>query len=325
MNWLSKRFTFVMIPDANQSVRQYRVSGLVLVLIPAIVVLLAVSTIIFWALFARHASITGDLQAQLSASESQFEQQLSLKEADMDSLQSNLVALSEQAKTMESKMAEINELEAQLKQLVGIEPSKSLLESKFVEEEGGQGGEELPLPADASGQLVSETRQSYEELDQQLEELKPHLEQTREAVLQYQEILQITPTIWPTDSRKVTSLFGTREDPFTGRATYHSGLDIGGSTGDPVYAAADGVVVLAESDRVHGINVQIDHGRGIKTRYLHLHDHNVEAGERVVKGQVIGELGNTGRSTGPHLHYEVSVGGVDVDPEPYIKADRKEP
>ncbi|MNZ85812.1 Murein DD-endopeptidase MepM [compost metagenome] len=187
------------------------------------------------------------------------------------------------------------------------------------------GGEELPWIEESPDLLVTETSRQYTEISGQLDELIPQLEDTRLAVIKYQEILKITPTIWPTDSRKVTSLFGVRKDPFTGRSTYHSGLDIGGNSGDPIYAAADGVVTLSERDSIYGNNIWIDHGRGISTRYLHLKERSVEAGDKIVKGQVIGQLGSTGRSTGPHLHYEVFVNGENVNPEPYIKADRKEP
>lgn len=325
MYWLSNKFTFVIIPDADQTVQRFRLSGLVIILLPALIALLAIFTLLFFLLFSRHSSVTGELKAQLSASALQYEQQLSKNEIHISTLQADLVQLSEQARTMEGKMTEINELESQLKQLIGIEASAPVSISNLLLDEGGQGGEELPLPEDARDKLVTETSKHYADISQQMEAMIPKLQKTRKAVLNYQKTLQITPTIWPTDSRKVTSLFGVRIDPFTGKATYHAGLDIGGNTGDPVYAAADGVITLTGRDSVHGIHVMIDHGRGISTRYFHLNKYIVDVGNKVVKGQVLGELGSTGRSTGPHLHYEVSVNGKNVNPEPYIKADRKEP
>ncbi|WP_169088339.1 M23 family metallopeptidase [Paenibacillus sp. PL91] len=325
MNWLSKKFTFVIIPDANQSVQRFRLSGLIIILLPITIALLAACAILFFLLLSRHASVTDTLKNQLAASALQYEQQLSENESHISELQTNLVLFSEQAHAMENKMVEISELESQLKQLAGIDTKAPVSISSLSTVEGGQGGEELPLPEEAGTDLILETSKQYADVLQQMDAIIPQLQHTKKAVVSYQEILQITPTIWPTDSRKVTSLFGIRTDPFTGRATYHSGFDIGGNTGDPIYAAADGIVTLSERDRVLGINVMIDHGRGISTRYLHLHKNIAEVGDKVKKGQVIGELGSTGRSTGPHLHYEVSINGKNVDPVPYIKADRKEP
>lgn len=325
MNWLSKSFTFVIIPDANQTVQRFRLSGLVLILLPALIALLAIFALLFFLLFSRHASMTNKLKAQLSASAIKYEHQLSQNKDHISTLQADLVQLSEQADTMESKMAEINELEFQLKQLIGIDALAPVSISSLLTEEGGQGGEELPLPERVKDKLVTETSKHYADISQQMEAMIPQLLKTQKAIARYQQTLQITPTIWPTGSRKVTSLFGIRKDPFTGQATYHAGLDISGNTGDPIYAAADGIITLAERDRVHGINVMIDHGRGISTRYLHLNRYTVDIGNKVTKGQLIGELGSTGRSTGPHLHYEVSINGKNVNPEPYIKADRKEP
>jgi murein DD-endopeptidase MepM/ murein hydrolase activator NlpD len=325
MNWLSKKFTFVIIPDANQSVQRFRLSGLIIILLPTTILLLAICAILFFLLLSRHASVTDVLKNQLAASSLQYEHQLSENESHISELQTNLVQLSEQAHAMENKMVEINELESQLKQLVGINTKSPVTISSLSTVEGGQGGEELPLPEEAGEDLIIETSKHYANILQQMDTMIPQLQDTKKAVVSYQKILQITPTIWPTDSRKVTSLFGKRTDPFTGRATYHSGFDIGGNTGDPIYAAADGIVTLSERDRVLGINIAIDHGRGISTRYLHLSKKIADVHDKVKKGQVIGELGSTGRSTGPHLHYEVSINGKNVDPVPYIKADRKEP
>lgn len=326
MKWLSKTFTFVVIPDANQSVQRYRMSGLILFLVPTAVILLAICAALFIYLFSGRAAYVNELQAQLSASQSEYELQLTEKEELIAILQTDLLELAEQADTILHKMDEINELELQLKEIAGIETSSVVRTSSFETEEGGQGGEELPLytNTNSSNMLVIETLQNYTNINDMIEVMKPSLEATKEAVLKRQQILKNTPTIWPADSRKITSLFGVRKDPFTRRTTYHSGLDIGGKRGEPIYAAADGTVTLSEKTYPQGNNIMIDHGRGIKTRYLHLDKRLVDVGDKVVKGQLIGELGNTGRSTGPHLHYEVSVNGTNVNPMNYIKEDRKD-
>lgn len=325
MKWMSRKFTFVVIPDANRSVQHYRVTGLIILFVPSVVALLAICAIVYFSLYSRHSVFIDDLQARLSTSEAAYEQQLSEKGSNIAALETDLVYLSEQAKTMEKKMAEISELEAELKQIIGINTASSKASSKIMIEKGGQGGEEFPLPEELTDSLVAEAMHYYSNIGGQLEEMKPHLEETKKALLKYQETFNVTPTIWPADSRKVTSLFGIRKDPFTGRTTYHNGLDIGGDSGDPVYAAAEGVVTLSERDGILGNNVLINHGRGIRTRYSHLSKRIVDVGDKVSKGELIGELGSTGRSTGPHLHYEVLVNGEHVNPMPYIKTDREEP
>jgi murein DD-endopeptidase MepM/ murein hydrolase activator NlpD len=327
MKWMTKRFTFVVIPDANQSVKRYSVPALILILTLAVFILLGICSALFIVLNSGNAGQVQHLKNQLTASQSGFEEQLLSKDSEIAALEENLLALSAQAEQVENKVSEITELERQLKEIAGIEDSTVRISSGTAVTEGGQGGQEIELETSISSNapLVSETMKSFSEMVSQIDTMLPSLESTIEAFVKYQHILDITPSIWPADSRNITSTFGVRSDPLTGRAALHSGLDLGGDRGDPIYAAADGVVTLSEQRYPYGNNIIIDHGRGIETRYLHLNKRLVEVGDTVKKGQLIGELGNTGRSTGPHLHYEVIINGENVDPMPYIKEDRKEP
>jgi murein DD-endopeptidase MepM/ murein hydrolase activator NlpD len=117
-----------------------------------------------------------------------------------------------------------------------------------------------------------------------------------------------------------TSGFGVRSDPFLGRPAMHTGLDFRASTGDPVRATANGKVVSAAWAGGYGRMVEIDHGNGLSTRYGHLSEINVKVGDVVKIGQVIGAVGSTGRSTGPHLHYETRIDGEAVDPQKFLRA-----
>ncbi len=117
-----------------------------------------------------------------------------------------------------------------------------------------------------------------------------------------------------------TSGFGIRVDPFLGRPAMHTGLDFRAAIGDPVRATANGKVVSAGWSGGYGRMVEIDHGNGLSTRYGHLSEINVKVGEPVRIGQVIGEVGSTGRSTGPHLHYETRIDGEAVDPQKFLRA-----
>jgi murein DD-endopeptidase MepM/ murein hydrolase activator NlpD len=127
------------------------------------------------------------------------------------------------------------------------------------------------------------------------------------------------PSAQPVAHLNFTSNYGIRSDPFRGTAAMHAGVDIPGPVGTPVYATADGLVDRAERAGGYGNMVELDHGKGIQTRYGHLSKILVESGTRVHRGQLIALMGSTGRSTGPHLHYEVRIDGHAVNPVPFLQ------
>ncbi len=129
--------------------------------------------------------------------------------------------------------------------------------------------------------------------------------------------LASTPSIWPVQGF-ISSKFGMRSSPFTGVRQLHRGLDIAARKGTPIHAPASGRVVFSQSDGAYGLSIEIDHGSGISTRYAHMNKLHVKKGESVQRGMHIGDVGNTGRSTGPHLHYEVLVNSVPTNPLAYI-------
>lgn len=131
------------------------------------------------------------------------------------------------------------------------------------------------------------------------------------------------PSILPVRGARTSSNYGMRTHPVLGRRRMHSGIDLAAPTGTPVYATADGLVSRANRFSSYGLYISIDHGAELETRYAHLSRLAVAAGDRVRKGQVIGYVGSTGRSTGPHLHYEVRVDGVAVNPNPYMVESRE--
>ncbi|MCP4575236.1 MAG: peptidoglycan DD-metalloendopeptidase family protein [Deltaproteobacteria bacterium] len=166
--------------------------------------------------------------------------------------------------------------------------------------------------------LVREMEQRIQELSQVSEiqktdfrSLVNHLEEKRKK-------LDHTPSINPLEDGWVTSLFGTRVSPFTNRKQFHKGLDIAAAKGTPIIAPANGKVTFVGRRGHLGYVVIIDHGYGTVTRYGHLLKSLVKKGKRVKRGDPIALVGATGRTTGPHLHYEVRVDGVHVNPKPYI-------
>ena len=130
------------------------------------------------------------------------------------------------------------------------------------------------------------------------------------------------PSRIPVEGVRLTSDFGMRWHPVTGGRHAHKGVDLAGPIGTPVHATADAVVGKAEWFSSYGLYVALEHGGDIETRYGHMSRLNVYAGQHVHKGDVIGYIGTTGRSTGPHLHYEVRLSGVAVNPIPYMQADQ---
>ena len=129
-----------------------------------------------------------------------------------------------------------------------------------------------------------------------------------------------TPTLWPVDG-DVSSAFGEREDPIIGggQGEFHPGIDIRGAINTPIHVTADGVVIIAGMVNGYGRMVAVDHGHGLVTRYGHMNGFAVTAGQNVSRGQVIGYVGHSGRTTGNHVHYEVRINGTPVNPHKYLQ------
>lgn len=146
-----------------------------------------------------------------------------------------------------------------------------------------------------------------------LEGIESRLRNVQTDVDKRNALAAATPSIWPAHGW-LTSTMGSRRDPINGDRDYHSGLDISADHGSPVYATADGTVIQASREGAYGNLVVIDHGYGLETRYGHLSAYRVRAGADVKRGDILGLVGSTGRSTGSHLHYEVRVNGRLLNP-----------
>ncbi len=175
---------------------------------------------------------------------------------------------------------------------------------------------EIPLKEDHSI-LVREMYSQLKVLGSHVKSQKLDLETLISQLEEKRNILASSPTIKPTKGW-VTSKFGYRISPFTNKRVFHSGLDIANKAGTEIVATADGKISFTGSRHNYGKMVKIDHGYGVFTHYAHLNKILVKPGQRVKRGQTIALMGNTGRSTGPHLHYEVVVNNVPVNPAKYI-------
>lgn len=146
------------------------------------------------------------------------------------------------------------------------------------------------------------------------------LSQSLERLDRMERTLLAIPNGAPTTPMRLTSTFGHRSDPFNGRRAVHGGMDIAGPTGQRIMASAAGRVSFAGRASGYGNLIKIDHGHGIETRYGHLSKINVRAGQSIARGEDIGRMGSTGRSTGPHLHFEVRLDGRALDPRQFLEA-----
>lgn len=140
----------------------------------------------------------------------------------------------------------------------------------------------------------------------------------------YQWQAHTQPSLWPVDGQ-LRSSFGGRSDPFSGEGTFHTGIDLAAPKGTPVHVTADGVIASAGWAGAYGKLVVVDHGNGLETYYAHLSQFLVLPGQEVLRGQIIALSGGTGRATGPHIHYEVRLGGTPINPYKYLKKPRLVP
>lgn len=323
----------MIVPEGSEPVMRFKFTSMYLMIGSVIVTSVLLTTLTLFIINQTSSKTIHTLQAELDSSSTELKTTMVNKDQAMDELLSQLLELSEQSKHVESKMAELKILEAELKQMTGDKNASSNTSANTNNAEnanatppsslGGVGGEDIELTPENITSLIQATKLSIANSLETAPILQSSLEQTKMNVKQYQTMMATTPTYWPTESTRVTSHFGSRKDPFTGRVKYHGGLDVGGEIGDPIYAAADGVVTETGTSASRGHYIILSHASGIQSHYMHLNAISTMTGANVKQGELIGELGNTGRSTGPHLHFEIMKDGVLVDPADYITPNRE--
>lgn len=233
-------------------------------------------------------------------------------------LREQMATLANKSKSIESELRTVKQLEAKLRIMLNAENHDTISTNFGI---GGPTNEtdDLSILYTAPDTTVAYNRlnSNLDSIEEALKKQETGLVEVYELMQERNSILASTPSIWPTRGW-ITSGFGYRVYPFTGETKFHEGIDISTRIGTPVVATADGIVIHTGYDITYGNNIVIDHGFGFTTRYGHLSKIDVKIGTTVKRGQKIGEVGNTGFSTGPHLHYEIKVNGVIVNPENYI-------
>lgn len=320
---LSRQMTILVVREAHQPVRQIQLSKPLIIVVP-MVALLSISGLIVHMKLQSNQQIA-QLQQQVYAQQYQFDVVVTNKEQAITRLQNEVIQLSAEAKNMVGKLERVSALEDELQRFINKYHTGSKVPasaSKDSDDFNGLGGEFIAVHDNEIDQLAIETHQDYEMINKMLNEMEKNLPITLKRARQTQYSLSGTPSGWPTLSTRLTSNFGYRTDPFSGKAAFHAGIDIGGKIGDPVYAAAAGTVITSEASSSRGNYIVIQHPNGIQSWYLHLQKSVVAKGEQVTKGQNIGKLGNTGRSTGAHLHFEIMKNNQLVDPLNYVSSEQ---
>jgi murein DD-endopeptidase MepM/ murein hydrolase activator NlpD len=245
--------------------------------------------------------------------------------AELMRLRTQTIQQSNQIDELASKVDEFSDRMEEFKQLDKkiriLATNQTGRDKKMLLGIGGSNNEQIRLKElmdQDKDKLLSGVRQSISKLNEDATEREQSFNELLKYLREQKSLLAATPSIWPVKGW-VTSEFGSRENPFASGVEFHKGLDIATRMGREIVAPADGLIVEVSSRSDDGNMVRIDHGYGLASSYAHLQKPAVKEGMRVKRGDLIGYVGDTGRSTGSHLHYAVYVNNVPVNPRKYLK------
>ncbi len=299
-----KTYTLIVVPDHESPVKRYRISRSLLMQAAGVAIFVGGLSV---------AATAHYFQVARDAAENRI-----LREENL-SLRGQLKSIRERIDHIGTTLDRVERFDQKLRALTLLsDPQRNLAMGPTASER------ETQVPPNANNQFTRLTSDSPRALGSRLDKLSAgasRQEQSLQELTAYfqdqKSLLASVPSIWPARGW-VTSDFGQRLDPYTADRVMHGGLDIAAEHGKAIYAPSDGSVVFASPEGGYGNVIVIDHGYGIKTRYGHLAQMLVKPGDRIKRGQQVASIGNTGRSTGPHLHYEVRVNGIPQNPRKFI-------
>ncbi|MCK9388573.1 MAG: M23 family metallopeptidase [Sulfuritalea sp.] len=229
-----------------------------------------------------------------------------------DFVRENLNAMAVKLGEMQAQLLRLDTIGERLAGMAGVKPQEL---KTFNVKADGRGGP-LVLPATMS---ATELQRAVDALAHQLEAKSDAISMIESQLLEDRIKKSLLPTSMPVEAQWNASSYGWRVDPFTGERAMHEGIDFVSPSGMSIRAAAAGIVITAEHHPQYGNLVEIDHGKDLTTRYAHASRMLVKAGQLVKRGQKIAEVGTTGRSTGPHLHFEVRIHGLPQNPDRFLR------
>lgn len=294
--------TIVFVPGGKLKVRQIGIPKPLMVVL--ILLFFSAALVLAWA--GRDYRIIKKQIPQLT----RFQKENKLQKEQ-------LVILTQKIDQISTKLVELKNFDQKLKTMVNLESNAD--NNQFF----GIGGSDTALMdpdytiEEAHKKLVRLMHRSLDDLDREITVQTVEKAELVDFFENQKSMLAHTPSLWPTKGW-ISSRFGQRISPFTNEREFHKGLDISTSKLSPILAPADGVVSSVRWDHGYGKILTINHDYGLKTRYAHLEESLVKKGQYVKRGQKIALVGNTGRTTGPHLHYEVHLNGAPVNPLRYI-------
>ncbi len=297
---MAQRFyTVLILPDATSPARKFHITKPVVTVLSSFA---ALSLLGFAFILYQYVNLNVRL--------------LERKQLRQQAGEHNLLA--EKVGQLEGELGRLRDLDQRLRAAAGLDKGAA---QQAAPAQGGAAAPSGAVLLDAvkqrTGRLVDWVNRDLESLGQEITSRERSLRELKKVLEDKRSLLASTPTIWPV-SGLITAGYGYRRSPFTGQRELHEGLDIAAALGTPIVATADGIVSFVGPLASFGNVVFINHGHGFTTFYAHTSSIRVKEGQSVKRGEVVASVGMTGRTTGPHVHYEVQVNGSTVNPLKYI-------
>jgi murein DD-endopeptidase MepM/ murein hydrolase activator NlpD len=303
------RLSFIILNKTGKQVKQFNAS-LVFILLLILSIASGVSLLGFF-LYDYHSMRTSITTL------GQMAQKVIDQREEITQQRLQIQTFADEINSLKDKLVKLNQFEEKLRVIANLEPPEDKTNLFGV---GGAAPEDLDTQRELNAgheSLIREMHQQINDLESASLRQADSFDTLKDKLEDQRNLLASTPAIRPTTGW-MTSRFGYRTSPFTGRKEFHKGVDIANRKGTAIVATADGEVTFVGKKNNLGKVVVIDHGHGMVTRYAHLSDTLKKRGDKVKRGDIIAQMGNTGRSTGSHLHYEVHLNGVPINPEKYI-------
>lgn len=318
---MSSRLSVLIVdPSKGYATKQLNISKLFIKFAVVVVIVVAVTAGFVSYAYMQVKNELAATSSQISSTDSKILSQTSEIKFQREQIQ----AFAEEVESLKTKFAQLSAMEIQIREAAKIvNTDLKPIDEVILYGMGGPKTAEMDITVSLDEKPTKLLVSMHQELDM-LNSVADYRQDSLQALLQglvdRQNLMSSTPSILPIASGKhvITSKFGYRKSPFSSARSFHSGLDISAKIGTPIVSAGAGKVIQSGWKGDYGYMITVDHGFGVVTRYAHCSELKLEVGANVLKGDVIALVGNTGRSTGPHLHYEVLLNGVFVNPEKYI-------